>query len=137
MIDAARAGKFPGQTDGFIIPTGEVLGRSLQTPQYGRPLALPAVIEDAISQSRFIPVTDFVAARASIYSKSWMTSPWSLIDWALTRIGSPVRARSGLSGHKNALVVISNLEVRKLQFTIVRVLLTLQAHRGHLASKRG
>lgn len=129
LTAAAKAGKLPGQSNSFTIPTGEQLVHALQTPQYGRPLALQAVLEDAVKQGQMVPVADFISAQSSIYEKSWSISPWQLVDWALTKVGSPIKLHGGIHRSNPDLIVIKNLEVR-LQPWIVECVLMIPGPRG-------
>nr|OQO23475.1 hypothetical protein B0A51_07056 [Rachicladosporium sp. CCFEE 5018]OQO24890.1 hypothetical protein B0A51_04749 [Rachicladosporium sp. CCFEE 5018] len=88
---AAKAGLIPAQNsthDRFSIRTGEELARALTTPEHGRPLALRTVIEDAVAKKELIPLRTFLDAKTTIYAKSWVPSPWQVIQWGLRQLGA-------------------------------------------------
>ncbi|OQO09592.1 hypothetical protein B0A48_04994 [Cryoendolithus antarcticus] len=88
---AAKTGLIPAQNtthDRFSIRTGEELARALTTPEHGRPLALGAVIEDAVAKRELIPLRTFLDAKMTIYAKSWVPSPWQVIQWGLRQLGA-------------------------------------------------
>lgn len=90
LADAARAGKVPapGDTHDLLnIRTGEDLARALQHPRYGRPTCLAAVFHDAVAKREFLPLQEFLTAKTSVYSKSWILSPLDVVRWGLRQIG--------------------------------------------------
>ncbi|GAB7346747.1 hypothetical protein MBLNU459_g1855t1 [Dothideomycetes sp. NU459] len=118
LTAAARAGLLPAtrnsaspQASHLAFSSGDELARSLQTQQWGRPLALDAVIRDAVEKRELIPLNDFLNAKNSVYSKSWIPpSPWQVVSWGLKQIGA-----SGLLGGEDRLavgnfVVLANVE---------------------------
>ncbi|MCJ1454331.1 hypothetical protein MMC28_004684 [Mycoblastus sanguinarius] len=87
---AAKAGLIPAPDnvhDTLSLRTGEKLLQSLETKEWGRPLALGAVIDEAVSQRQMIPFQDFFAAPKSIHSRIWIVQPWWLLSWGLKQIG--------------------------------------------------
>lgn len=122
LTAAARAGLLPStrnsassQPSHLAFSSGDELAKSLQTQQWGRPLALQAVIQDAVEKRELIPLNDFLNAKNSIYSKSWIPSPWQVVSWGLKQIGI-----GGLLGGEDKLavgnfVVMANVEVRAQQ----------------------
>lgn len=91
LAAAAKVGLIPSkagtQNDRFTLHTGEELARGLQTQEFGRPLALGAVIEDAVKRKELVPLNEFLEARQSIYAKSWIPTPWQVVSWGLRHIG--------------------------------------------------
>jgi len=72
-----------------------------------------------------VDLKDFMASDRSIYSKSWIPSPWAVLKWGLNQVGVPLgtnasyelsdgRLRSG------NLVVVSALEERWKQIQQIR-----------------
>lgn len=116
LTAAARAGLLPlkqkasAHSSHLAFTSGDELAKALHTQQYGRPPALDAVIRDAVDNRELIPLTDFLNAQRSIYSKSWVPSPWQVVSWGLKQLGV-----SGLlGGDKLAVgnfVVLANVEV--------------------------
>jgi charged multivesicular body protein 7 len=95
----------------------------LNSPQWGRPLALGVVIQDAVEKREFVPLDDFLNATKSIYAKSWIPSPWQVVSWGLKQVG--VASLFGASDKLSVgnLVVMANVEVI-LEHPILKPLLT-------------
>lgn len=95
-----------------ILSADESLLRALESKQYGRPLALGAVIQEAVQQRDLIPLQDFVKSQQSIYYKSWSSIPWSVASWGFKQLGLTGAFTFGgadrLPGGQ--FVVIANLE---------------------------
>lgn len=70
-----------------MLHSSDDLARELQTPEFGRPLALGAVIEDAVRKKELIPLKDFLDSKQSIYAKSWIPTPWEVVSWGLRQLG--------------------------------------------------
>ncbi|KAI4726126.1 hypothetical protein E4T49_06057 [Aureobasidium sp. EXF-10728] len=116
LTAAARAGRLPpasttsGQTSHVVFGSGEDLSRALNSSRWGRPLALGAVIQDAVDKREFIPLDDFLSATKSVYAKSWIPSPWQVVSWGLKQVG--VGSLFGTSDKLSVgnLVVMANVE---------------------------
>ncbi|KAK5709591.1 hypothetical protein LTR17_019675 [Elasticomyces elasticus] len=114
LTAAAKAGLIPAQAgtqhDRFTVHTGEELLRGLQTQEFGRPLALGSVLEDAVREKQLVPLRDFLDAKQSIYTKSWLPTPWQVMSWSLRQIG--VIGREGTEDRlvKGDFVVMANVE---------------------------
>lgn len=71
-----------------------------------------------------VDLKDFMANdRSSIYSKSWIPSPWAVLRWGLSQVGVGGRVKYDLSGGRlrsGNLVVVSALEERWKQMQQVR-----------------
>ncbi|KAK3678017.1 hypothetical protein LTR78_002112 [Recurvomyces mirabilis] len=97
LTAAAKEGLIPIQTgaqhDRFSLHTGEELLRALQTQEYGRPLALGSAIEDAVRKKELVPLQEFLDAKQSVYTKSWLPTPWQVMSWSLRQLG--VTGREG------------------------------------------
>ncbi|OCK80152.1 hypothetical protein K432DRAFT_298294 [Lepidopterella palustris CBS 459.81] len=90
LADATRAGVIPArgeENDLLSIRTGEELSRALASKEWGRPMALGAVIHDAVKKKEMVPLKDFLTSQTSIYSRSWTISPWQIISWGLRQLG--------------------------------------------------
>ncbi|KAK4544401.1 hypothetical protein LTR36_004292 [Oleoguttula mirabilis] len=114
LTAAANAGLIPSeagaQHDHFALHTGEELARGLQTQEFGRPLALGAVIEDAVKKKELIPLRDFMEAKQSVYAKSWIPTPWQVVSWGLRQLG--VMGREGVEDRlvTGNFVIMANVE---------------------------
>ncbi|KAK5107589.1 hypothetical protein LTR62_000983 [Meristemomyces frigidus] len=98
LTAAAKEGHIPSQTgtqhDHFSLCTGEELLRELQTREYGRPLSLGSVIEDAVKKKELVPLQQFMESKQSVYAKSWVPTPWEVMSWGLRQLG--VTGRQGV-----------------------------------------
>ncbi|KAJ0118961.1 snf7 family protein [Diaporthe amygdali] len=70
-----------------VLKADESLLRALESKQYGRPLALGAVIREATQERDLIPIQDFLKANESIYHKPWSSIPWSIASWGFRHLG--------------------------------------------------
>jgi hypothetical protein len=94
------------------LHTNDSLLSALQTAELGRPLALGAAVEDAVQQKQFMPVKDFFTAKTSIYSKSWLPSPWQIASWGLRQLGlAGGESRGEDKLVKGDFVIVANVEV--------------------------
>ncbi|KAK7749131.1 hypothetical protein SLS62_008418 [Diatrype stigma] len=130
---AALAGRAPSQSaprNHFTLELddhGAALLAALESKQFGRPLALGTVFRDAIASGDLMPLQTFLAARESIYYKSWGSVPWSVVAWGLRQAGLD-RGVTGLLGidgswggedriPKGRFVVLQNLEAAAKAFS--------------------
>jgi len=119
LTAAAKAGLIPAQAgsqhDRFTLHTGEELLRGLQTTEFGRPLALGSVLEDAVRKGQLIPVREFLDAKKSVYAKSWVPTPWQVVSWSLRQLG--VTGREGVEDRlvKGDFVAMANVEVWRVR----------------------
>ena len=115
---ASKAGLIPSQaganSDRFVLKTGEELSRSLQTQEFGRPLALGAVLQDAVERKELVPLAEFLNAKKSIYAKTWIPTPWQAVSWGLKQLG--VMGGESVEDKLVAgnFVVMANVEVQPL-----------------------
>ncbi|KAG8527463.1 uncharacterized protein KY384_007615 [Bacidia gigantensis] len=113
LTKAARAAVLPspGDTaDTLSIQTGEDLLKALETPELGRPLALRAVVDEAVTQRRLIPENEFLSSPKSIYGRQWTIQPWWLLSWALKQINIFGPGHSSPSLPARRFVVLQNAE---------------------------
>lgn len=113
LTKAARAGLLPSDgadCDTMSLKTGETLLRSLATKEWGRPLALRTVIDEAVSQRNLIPYQEFITARKSIYSRNWTVQPWWLLSWALKQFRLLDSSTGAGPLPAASFVLISNIE---------------------------
>ncbi|ORY16694.1 Snf7-domain-containing protein [Clohesyomyces aquaticus] len=113
LADATRAGVVPAQGSGcdlLNIRTGDELARALQHKEFGRPMCLKAVFHDAVTKKQMIPLRDFKDAKTSIYSTSWVPSPWGILRWGLRQLGVLGEPGFGDKLEVGSFVVLQNLE---------------------------
>ncbi|KAF2083686.1 hypothetical protein K490DRAFT_51040 [Saccharata proteae CBS 121410] len=113
LFHASRAGLIPSQSGAnnlLAIRTGDELARQLTTAENGRPLALAAVIQDAVAKKELIPLRDFLGAKTSIYARSWVISPWAVVAWGLRQLSSAVGFGSSDKLAVGEFVVMENVE---------------------------
>ncbi|ESZ95194.1 hypothetical protein SBOR_4425 [Sclerotinia borealis F-4128] len=88
--NAARAGVMPSQgssPDLLILKADDELLRALDTNEWGRPLSLGAVVQEAIAKKELMPLGEFMNASDSIYTRSWTIKPWDIVGWGLKQFG--------------------------------------------------
>lgn len=116
LSSASKAGLISSQAgtnnDRFVLKTGEELSKSLQTQEFGRPLALGAVLQDAVERRELVPLAEFLNAKKSIYAKTWIPTPWQAVSWGLKQLG--VMGGESVEDKLVAgnFVVMANVEVR-------------------------
>ncbi|KAI0396046.1 Snf7-domain-containing protein [Xylariaceae sp. FL0594] len=117
LSNAALAGKTPSKSASANHVTLEIdddaLLRSLETKQFGRPLALGVVLREAMASKEMIPLQQYMRAAQSIYHRSWGSLPWAVAGWALKQVGL---TGGGLGGGGSipkgqVVVVVQNLEI--------------------------
>jgi charged multivesicular body protein 7 len=113
---ASNAGLIPAQTgtqnDHFVLKTGEELSKALQTQEFGRPLAIGAVVQDAIDKKELVPLKEFLNTQKSIYAKNWVPTPWQAVSWGLKQLGVMGGEPTEDKLVAGSFVVMANLEVR-------------------------
>jgi len=101
--------KTGAQSSHLAFTSGNELGTALRHAKYGRPLALGAVIQDAVDKGDLIPIQQFKNAPKSIYSKSWVPSPWQVVNWGLRQMGVGGSSNTDKLAVGN-FVVVANVE---------------------------
>jgi charged multivesicular body protein 7 len=86
LARASSSGKLPQETR-FILHTSDELLNALACPAYGLPSGLGAVLDDCVRNGKMIDLREFRIAEKSIYSRSWVPSPWSILQWSMRQIG--------------------------------------------------
>ncbi|KAI9730410.1 MAG: hypothetical protein M1834_005920 [Cirrosporium novae-zelandiae] len=117
LAGAASAGKLPthsAQNDLLLLETGQELVRALETKEYGRPLALGAVINEGIQRKEMIPFQEFLTTPTSIYNRSWVITPWQILKWGLKQLGLAGGSYGEDRLSIGQFVLIRNVEVRKI-----------------------
>ncbi|ERF76461.1 hypothetical protein EPUS_06122 [Endocarpon pusillum Z07020] len=115
LSHAALAGHLPSSASSpsiLTLQTSEQLLSALSSRQYGRPLGLGAVIDESVRSGKMIPRSDFLGSKKSIYARSWVPSPWSLLSWGLKTIGLLGEESWDVHGRLRVgeLVVVENVE---------------------------
>ncbi|KAI1491271.1 Snf7-domain-containing protein [Biscogniauxia mediterranea] len=125
LANAALAGHLPpaakstGRNHLILEPDGDALMRSLESKQFGRPLALGTALQDALSAGELLPLSQFLSATQSIYSKSsasfvsWAAGmPLAMLGWGLRQVGLVAIGGGGGDDSlpKGQFVVLQNLE---------------------------
>ncbi|KAI1272967.1 Snf7-domain-containing protein [Xylaria sp. FL0933] len=113
LSNAALAGHAPSKSPArnhLILEVDDALLRGLESKQFGRPLALGTVLQEAMAGGEMIPLPQFLKATQSIYHKSWGQVPWAVAGWALRQIGL-TGGSSNTMPKGQVVVVLQNLEV--------------------------
>ena len=98
-------------SDFLTIPVDGQLLRGLESKQFGKPLALGTVINQAVSDRDFVPLHDFLGATESIYSRSWTSLPKSILTWALQQAWADDGTRGEDRLPQGKFVVVKNVEM--------------------------
>lgn len=121
MTRAAFAGKLPAEQK-IILRTSPQLLDDLRSLQYGVPTGLGAVFDEAIQNGKMVELKQFLELEHSIFEKSWLPTPWTIIQWTLRQTGLVSRHSYDQSGRLRAgqIVLIDVLgeltkQVRKAQ----------------------
>ncbi|TGJ83634.1 hypothetical protein E0Z10_g5127 [Xylaria hypoxylon] len=113
LSNASLAGHAPSKSpraNHLTLELDDALLRALESTQFGRPLALGTVLQEALASGEMIPLSQFLKATQSVYHKSWGHVPWAVAGWALRQIG--LTGGPGDSMPKGQVVVVlQNLEV--------------------------
>lgn len=94
----------------LILNVDDDLLRALDTREWGMPLALGTVVREAIDRREMIPVMDYMAAKESIYRRSWIPSPWSVLSWGLRQAGLTGGAGGEDKLPNMKVVILKNVE---------------------------
>ncbi|KAK3307623.1 Snf7-domain-containing protein [Chaetomium strumarium] len=111
LAQIARSGLAPAgrasAPNSFVLHCDEQLLRALESKQYGRPLALGVVVQEALAAKDLVPLREFLDAKDSIYRRPW--SVWNLAAWTMKQLGvSDMLRRDNLP--KGEFVVVANVE---------------------------
>ncbi|KAI1340283.1 Snf7-domain-containing protein [Xylariaceae sp. FL0016] len=110
LSNAALAGHAPSKSplrNHLTVELDDSLLRSLESKQFGRPLALGSALQEALASGEMMPLQQFLKATQSIHYKSCGSIPLSVLGWGLRKIGV---SGPGDSMPKGQFVVLSNLE---------------------------
>ncbi|KAG0135934.1 Snf7-domain-containing protein [Tuber indicum] len=107
LSQAAANGILGGDT--LVLEIGEGLVGSLATREWGRPLALGTVVNEAVSTREFISLETFLGMRESVYYRPWV-DPWKVLVWGLEVVGLKSRAVEDGKIREGKVVVLKNIE---------------------------
>ncbi|KAI9037846.1 putative vacuolar sorting protein SNF7 family protein [Aspergillus affinis] len=101
----------------LILRADESLLRALETSEWGRPIALGAVLNEAVQNRVMVPLQMYRASSTSLNKPGWnlidptMLSPWNVMSWGLKQLKGVV-VGSGSAPHLQAqdLVLVENLK---------------------------
>lgn len=91
-----------------VLHCDDQLLRDLETKQYGRPLALGLVVQEALAAKDLVPLPTFLASKESIYHRPW--SLWAVASWAAKQSGIADYLRSSSKLPPGAFVVVPAVE---------------------------
>lgn len=114
LSHACLAGAIPSTLDSHVpsrlsFTVGSGLAKDLETKEWGRPLGLGAVVNDALGKREWMGYREFMDAKESIYYKHWVRIPGvgEVLTWGLRQLG----LNFGAGGMKEGrVVVLANLE---------------------------
>lgn len=86
LTRALLAGQLPPEQR-LILEASDDLLNALASPLYGRPSGLGCVFDDCLRQGKMYNLNDFLTSEESIYSRSWIPSPWKILQWSLRHAG--------------------------------------------------
>lgn len=120
---SAKSGKTPvkrKKTDHLILRTDESLLRDLESPEWGRPVALGTVFDEAVRNNSMIPLPVYKTTAGLLQKKSqWklidpgVLSPWNVMSWGARQLKGFVVGSESDSEPKlqvQELVLIENLQ---------------------------
>ncbi|KAF4773822.1 Snf7 family protein [Colletotrichum scovillei] len=115
LARAAWEGRIASQLSApnlLVVNVDEQLVRSLESKQFGRPLALGTVVREAVADKDLYPLDEFTRAKESIYaSKTWAQVPWSVVSWAAGQLFGGGKSTSGEDKvPRGRFVVLRNVE---------------------------
>jgi charged multivesicular body protein 7 len=123
----ALAGRLPPDQNIIVLRTGDALLDALASPTYGPPHNLGCVLDDGVARGVFIEGPEFLGAEKSIYARSWVPSPRTVLRWGLRTVGVEFGTGSYKAGggkvRTGTLVVVPALEEvsNRLQPVIARM----------------
>lgn len=100
----------------LVLALDDSLLRSLESKQFGQPLALGTVVREAAAEKELIPLQEFTKSQQSIYQRSWSGVPWSVMSWTLRQLGVIDPSRGDDKLPKGQFVVVKNVEGAAKEF---------------------
>lgn len=94
-----------------MVNVDEQLVRSLESKQFGRPLALGTVVREAVADKDLYPLDEFTKTKESIYAgKTWAQVPWSVVSWAAGQLFGGKSTSGEDKVPQGRFVVLRNVE---------------------------
>lgn len=114
LLRLAVAGNLPTEQRLILCSSTDLLS-ALSSPRYGRPVGLGAVLDEAVREKKMIDLAEFTKSDKSIYARTWIPSPWSILSWSLRTaglLGTSTYDKSGdlRPGNLVLLPVLENLK---------------------------
>lgn len=103
----------------LVLHAGQNLIQSVESPKYGPPLALGAVIREAADNGTLVPLEQFMSRTKGISQKpatSWNFLPKALLWWSLQQMGFGRSAVNEEQPPELSFVIIPNLETVSAAF---------------------
>lgn len=94
----------------LVLESDDSLPRCLESRQFGQPLALGAVIRDAVANKALIPLQSFIHAAQSIYQQSWSDLSWNMVGWTFRQLGLAGQLGGDDTIPKGQYIIMENLE---------------------------
>jgi charged multivesicular body protein 7 len=85
--------------------------RALETKEWGRPLALGAVVREALEKREVVPLKEFMERKESFYARSWgfkVPSVGEVLGWGLRQLG--ILGEGAADKFSGKVVLVENLE---------------------------
>ncbi|KAH8696708.1 putative vacuolar sorting protein SNF7 family protein [Talaromyces proteolyticus] len=104
--------------DHLSLSADENLLRDLEIPEWGRPVALGSVFDEAVQKRRMIPLELYKSSAFSLKTSRWrvvdpgILSPWNVMNWSLRQLKGLVVGTEGTGATLDVqrLVLVENLE---------------------------
>ncbi|KAF9892461.1 hypothetical protein FE257_001570 [Aspergillus nanangensis] len=104
------------KTDHLVLRVDQSLLRDLELPEWGRPVALGAVFEEAVRNRSMVPVQVFRTTPGSLQKPQWslidasVLSPWNVMSWGMRQLKGAVGFGPNVSNVQvQELVLVGNL----------------------------
>ncbi|UNI20397.1 hypothetical protein JDV02_006488 [Purpureocillium takamizusanense] len=94
----------------LVLQLDDSLLRSLESRQFGQPLALATAVREAIANKDLLPVQEFLQSKHSIGARSWAELPWNALGWTLRQLGVVDSARGEDRLPKGRYVIVQNVD---------------------------
>ncbi|PTU17258.1 hypothetical protein P175DRAFT_0446240 [Aspergillus ochraceoroseus IBT 24754] len=107
------------KSDHLVLRVDEGLLRDLESPEWGRPVGLAAVFEDATWNRSMVPVQLYKASGTSLRKPQWgiidtsALSPWTVMSWGLKQLKGVMIGSGSDHGPRvqaQELVLVQNLQ---------------------------
>lgn len=115
-----------------ILQSSHQLLDDLRSSQYGLPTGLGAVFDEAVRSGKMLDLKQFNNLEHSMFEKSWLPTPWTVIQWTLRQAGLFSRPSYDQAGRlrPGQLVLVEALE------ELTKQVLALQQKRGYAVTDR-